>query len=64
MSSICSRDYRNSLTVNQSRNQPSPIAEIEYVILEVAKWKQESGQPITTAEGLELANLLINGKPL
>ena len=37
MSSVCSRVYRDSLSVNQSRNQPSPVAEIEHGILEVAK---------------------------
>ena len=64
MPSIRSHVYRDSLTVNQSRNQPSPVAGIEHVILEVVKWKQEAGQPITTAEGMELSNSLINGKLL
>ena len=63
-SSIDSRIRRKSLVVNEYNNQQSPIAEVEPVLLQIVLWKQAACQPITPTEGLELANLLIDNKPL
>ena len=48
---IRSRVKRQSLTVNPSNNQHTPVQEIEPVLLKFATWKQEAGQPITPSEG-------------
>ena len=58
------RVLRNSLTVDAQCNQKSPMAQIEPVLLQISLWKQDAGQPITPTEGLCLANLLIDGKPM
>ena len=62
--SIRSCVYRNSLTVNKALNQPIPTHDIEKVLLQISMWKQEAGQPISVSEGLDLANSLIDGKPM
>jgi len=64
ITSIQSRVYRNSLTVNKSQNQYIPTQDIEKVLLQVSTWKQEAGQPISVSEGLDLANSLIDGKSM
>ena len=61
---IRSRVKRKALEVTPSQNQDLPVAEIEPVLLQLAVWKQQAGQPITQLEGLEFANSLIDGKPL
>jgi len=50
--------------VNRARNQPIPTYDIEKVLLQISMWKQEAGQPISVSEGLDLANSLIDGKPM
>ena len=40
------------------------MLQIEPIILQICQWKQDAGQPITPTEGLELANSLIDGKPI
>ena len=37
---------------------------VEMDLLQISMWKQEAGQPISVSEGLDLANSLIDGKPM
>ena len=39
----------------------SPVVQIEPIVLQMAIWKQEAGQPMTPTEGLAFANSLIDG---
>ena len=57
---IQSRIRRNKLTVLATDSQ-SPMCPVEPVIKQIVVWKQEAGQPITPAEGLAVANSLIDG---
>lgn len=59
-----SRIEHKSLRVNSAHNQYSPMVRVEPVILQIVKWKQEARQPITSTEGLQLANSLVDGKPI
>ena len=61
---IISRISRNSFHVDNCNNQTSPLLPIEPLLLQIALWKQDMGQPITPSEGIELANSLIDDKPI
>ena len=58
---IKSRLAHCSLSVDKQNNKITALRKIEPVLVQVAIWKQEAGQPTTAGEGLELANLLIAG---
>jgi hypothetical protein len=64
METIRTRVKRKKLVVDKSCGNLSPVEEIEPVLLQFAIWKQEAGQPITPTEGLQLANSLIDKKPI
>ena len=49
---IQQRVLRNSLTVDNSCNQQSPLLSIEPILLRISLWKQDAGQPIIITEGL------------
>lgn len=61
---ILSRIYRNSLHIDKCQNKATHLIQIEPLLLQVALWKQDAGQPITPFEGIDLANSLIDGKPI
>ena len=60
---VRTRVKQKAVPVTSSLNQDSPVAKIEPVLLQYTIWKQEVGQPITPAEGLQFANSLFDGKP-
>ena len=43
------------------RIKPPPLLEVKPILLKLALWKQEAGQPITASEDLLMANFLIDG---
>ena len=53
---------RNSLQVDICNKKTAPLFPIEPLLLQIALWKQDAGQSITPAKGMELANSLIDGK--
>ena len=60
---IKSRLRRQSLHVNAQKNKTTPLLEVKPLLVKFALWKQEANQPITTSEGLLMANSLIDGMP-
>lgn len=52
-----------SLFVDQCNNRTAPLLQIESLILQIALWKQDAGQPITPVEGVELAISSLIGSP-
>ena len=58
------RVLRQSIVVDVSNNQKSPLQDIEPILVQLALWKQDAGQPITPSEGLLIANSLIQSKPV
>lgn len=57
---IKKRMTRKSVTVT-SLDHPSPITDMEPIILPFVKYRQEAGQPMKPSEGLNFANSLIQG---
>ena len=55
---------RKSLTVEAQYNNKSPLQSIEPILLQITLWKNPTRQPITPTEVQNLANSLINGKPV
>ena len=50
--------------VTRPTGPKSPVEEMESTILTFVQWKQESGQPMTPQELIELVNSLIDGSTI